>query len=122
MIQGRKTVGRSITIAMITAAFWLAGPMVHAAGLGQLKLISPLGRPLNAEIEIVSLQPGEEEGLTARLASPEAFKQAGMEFNSALLGIRFSIERRDRRAFLKIATTQPVNEPFLEMLVDLQWN
>src|SRR5437773_3220280 len=106
---------------MIAAAFWLASPMVHAAGLGQLSVISPLGQPLNAEIEIVSLQPGEEEGLVARLASPDAFRAAGIDFNPALATARFAIERRGGRPLLRVRTTQPVNDPFLEILVELQW-
>src|SRR5437879_545201 len=106
---------------MIAAAFWLASPMVRAAGLGQLSVISPLGQPLNAEIEIVSLQPGEEEGLVARLASPDAFRAAGIDFNPALVSARFAIERRGGRPLLRVRTTQPVNDPFLEILVELQW-
>ena len=106
---------------MIAAAFWLAGPMVYAAGLGQLSVNSPLGQPLNAEIEIVSLQPGEEEGLVARLASPDAFRAAGIDFNPALVSARFAIERRGGRPLLRVRTTQPVNDPFLEILVELQW-
>src|SRR5882762_7811551 len=106
---------------MIAAAFWLTSPMVHAAGLGQLSVISPLGQPLNAEIEIVSLQPGEEEGLVARLAPPDAFRAAGIDFNPALVTVRFTIERRGGRPLLRVRTTQAVNDPFLEMLVELQW-
>src|SRR2546427_3907674 len=106
---------------MIAAAFWLASPMVRAAGLGQLSVISPLGQPFNAEIEIVSLQPGEEEGLVARLASPDAFRAAGIDFNPALVSARFAIERRGGRPLLRVRTTQPVNDPFLEILVELQW-
>src|SRR3989454_8242556 len=106
---------------MIAAAFWLASPMVHAAGLGQLSVISPLGQPLNAEIEIVSLQPGEEDGLVARLASPDAFRAAGIDFNPALVSARFAIERRGGRPLLRVRPTQPVNDPFLEILVELQW-
>src|SRR5437867_2090504 len=106
---------------MIAAAFWLASPMVRAAGLGQVSVISPLGQPINAEIEIVSLQPGEEEGLVARLASPDAFRAAGIDFNPALVSARFAIERRGGRPLLRVRTTQPVNDPFLEILVELQW-
>src|SRR2546429_4539086 len=106
---------------MIAAAFWLASPMVRAAGLGQLSVISPLGQPLNAEIEIVSLQPGEEEGLVARLASPDVFREAGIDFNPALVTVRFAIEHRGGRPLLRVRTTQPVNDPFLEILVELQW-
>ncbi|MDW8468326.1 MAG: FimV/HubP family polar landmark protein [Burkholderiales bacterium] len=96
--------------------------IAHAAGLGRLTVLSSLGQPLEAEIEIVSLQPGEEEGLSARLASPEAFRQAGIEPSPVLFGAQFSIERRGGRPIVRMRTTQPVNEPFLDVLVELQWN
>src|SRR3990167_6047564 len=114
-------VGKSIAIAVLAAALGLAAPYVaNAAGLGRLSVQSALGQPLNAEIEL-TLQPGEEEGLIARLPSMSAFTQAGIEFNPALASVRFAIERRDGRAVLKLTTTQPVNEPFLDLLVELQW-
>jgi pilus assembly protein FimV len=121
-IQGWGTVGgRSITFAVLAAALWLAAPLAaHSAGLGRINVLSSLGRPLNAEIELHS-QPGEQD-LVARLASPEAFSRAGIELNPALLSVRFNVERRDGRQILRVTTTQPVNEPFLDLLVDLQWN
>ena len=113
---------RSIGI-VVAAVVWLAlATVAHAAGLGRLTVLSPLGQPLLAEIEIVSLQPGEEEGLSARLAAPEAFEQAGIDINPALNSLRINLERRDKRPFLRVTTLQPVNEPFLDLLVELQWN
>lgn len=115
--------GRSITIAILAAAVTLAAPLAtYAAGLGRLTVQSSLGQPLNAEIEIVSLQPGEEEGLVARLAAPEAFAQAGIELNPVLLSLRFAVERRDGRALLRLTSTGAVSEPFLDLLVELRWN
>ncbi|HYN13202.1 MAG TPA: FimV/HubP family polar landmark protein [Burkholderiales bacterium] len=114
--------GRSITSAILAAALWFAVPLAaHAAGLGKLTVLSPLGQPLNAEIEIVSLQKGEEEGLVARLAPPEAYQQAGIEPSAALVGVRFAIERRAGRPILRVTTPQSVNEPFVELLIELQW-
>src|SRR6185295_2456306 len=92
-----------------------------SAGLGRLSVNSAIGQPLNAEVEIVSLQSGEEDSLTARLASPEAFRQAGIELSSALVGVRFSIEKRGNRPVIRLSTVQPVNEPFLDLLIELQW-
>ncbi|MFY9316312.1 MAG: fimbrial protein FimV, partial [Burkholderiales bacterium] len=95
--------------------------MVHAAGLGRLQVDSALGQPLRAEIEIVSLQPGEEDSLQARLATREAFRQAGIEMSPALVGMQFAIERRGGRPVIRLRTTHPVNEPFLDVLVELSW-
>jgi pilus assembly protein FimV len=96
-------------------------PVAQAAGLGKLTLISALGQPLNAEVEIVSLQPGEE-GLSARLASSQMFAQAGIEPTSVLSDVRFTIERRGATPVLRLRSSQPVNEPFLELLVELTWS
>ncbi len=117
-----KTVGRAITVAIIAAALALAAPFAaHAAGLGKLNVLSPLGQPLNAEIEIVALRPGEEEGLTARVAGLEAFSSAGIEPAALLNTMRFAIERRGSQRILRVTTQQPVNDPFVELLVELQW-
>ena len=114
--------GKSIAIAILSAALGFAAPLtVFAAGLGKLTILSALGQPLNAEIEVVSLQPGEEEGLNAKLGSPEAFRQAGIEFNPALNSVRFALERRGNMRVLRLTSTQAVSEPFLDLLVELQW-
>jgi pilus assembly protein FimV len=118
-----EALGRPITAAILAAALALAAPFAaQAAGLGRLTVLTPLGQPLNAEIEIVALRPGEEEGLVARVAPPEAFAEAGIEPTHVLSGMRFTVERRDGRRFLRVTTPAPVNEPFVELLVELQWS
>ncbi len=112
----------SISIVIAAACLAFASSMAHAAGLGRLTVLSALGQPLLAEIEIVSLQPGEEDALTARLASPEAFEQAGIDINAALSSLRINLERRDKKPFLRVTTSQAVNEPFLDILIELSWS
>jgi pilus assembly protein FimV len=105
------------------AVLSLAAPFAaYAAGLGRLTVLSALGQPLDAEIEIVSLQSGEEQGLSARLAPIEAFRQAGIEPSSVLAAARLTIEKRDGRTVVRIRTAQPVSEPYLELLVEVQWS
>src|SRR5258705_12414702 len=87
---GRGRVLKTITKAVVMAAlFGALLSVAQAAGLGKLTLISALGQPLNAEVEIVSLQAGEED-LAARLASAQAFAQAGIEPNPILSDVRFT--------------------------------
>ncbi len=93
----------------------------HAAGLGRLTVSSALGEPLRAEIEITSLQPGEIDSLTARLGSPDTFKAAGVDYSSALMSVRVALERRDGRPLLRLTSTRPVEEPFLDVIIELQW-
>ena len=50
---------KTITKAVVMAALSCALPLVaQAAGLGKLTLISALGQPLNAEVEIVAPRQG----------------------------------------------------------------
>ncbi|MES2756186.1 MAG: FimV/HubP family polar landmark protein [Pseudomonadota bacterium] len=93
-----------------------------AAGLGKLTVLSSLGQPLRAEIELTSVSNDEAAGLVAKLAAPEAFRQANIEFNPALLSLRFVVEQRNGRQYIKISSSQPVNEPFVDMLLELSWN
>ena len=94
-------VGRPTVLAvMISAA--LAGGVhgsVSAAGLGRLTVQSALGQPLQAQVEITSLMREELATLSARLAPPEAFRQAGIEPNAALSSLRFAIDRRQLEIF-----------------------
>lgn len=94
----------------------------HAAGLGKLTVLSALGQPLRAEIELTSVSPEEASGLVAKLASPDAFRSANIEFNPALLSLRFAVEQRGGRQFIRVSSTQPLNEPFVDMLLELTWN
>ena len=115
--------GRAVSIAILAAALALTAPVgAFAAGLGKLNVLSPLGQALNAEIEIVALRPGEEDTLVARVAPLDAFTAAGIEPTAMLNTMRFAIERRGNQRILRMTTTAPVNEPFVELLIELQWS
>jgi pilus assembly protein FimV len=64
-----------------------------AAGLGKITVLSALGQPLHAEID-VSAAREELVSMSARLASPEAFKQVGIEYAPGVSGIRFLVDKR----------------------------
>jgi pilus assembly protein FimV len=107
----------------VYAGLLALSPMTaDAAGLGRLTVTSALGQPLRAEIELVSVQKDELASIAARLASADAFKEARLERSVSLLDIKFSVEQKaDGVPVIRLATTQPVNEPFLDMLVELNW-
>ena len=124
-MRRRPSTSRSTLAAAVLAAFAaLAAPStdIRAAGLGRLTVQSALGQPLRAEVEVTSLSAQESQSLAARLASPEAFAQAGLQFSPALTGIRLAIEPRDGRTFIRVTSPQPLNEPFVDLLIELSWN
>lgn len=116
---------KSSALKKLTAAVASAlvlSSAAHAAGLGKLTVLSALGQPLRAEIELTAVSSDEASGLVAKLASPEAFRAANIEFNPALLSLRFAVEQRNGRQFIRVSSTQPLNEPFVDMLLELSWN
>lgn len=108
-----------LAAAGLAALPWMA----HAAGLGKLSVSSALGQPLVAEIEVFAADKAEFDSLTASLASGQAFREARVEFAPILSSLRFSIERKpDGRAVLKLSTNRPVNDPFVDIVLELNWN
>ncbi len=112
-----KRIAAAVALALVAGS-----GSAWAAGLGRLTVQSALGQPLRAEVEITAMSPAEASSLNARLADPAAFRQAGLEFNPALRGLRFAIERRGTgRPIVRITSTQPLNEPFVDLMVELNW-
>jgi pilus assembly protein FimV len=115
----RAPMWRALALAL---GLGLASLQVDAAGLGRLSVQSGLGQPLRAELEVTSVGRDEAPTLAVRLAPLSAFRAANLEFNPALTNVRFGLERRaDGSYFVRITSPQPVNEPYLDMMVELTW-
>lgn len=116
--RGLALVSRWMLIG-IMALFPVAG---HALALGKLKVLSALNEPLNAEIEFTSITDKELKGLTVSLASRADFNTVGVERLPFLSQIKFVVDRKsDGRHFLKLRTDQQVDEPFLHLLLQIEW-
>lgn len=103
----------------IMALFPVAG---HALALGKLKVLSALNEPLNAEIEFTSITDKELKGLTASLAARADFDAVGVERLPFHAQIKFIVDRKsDGRHFLRLHTEQQVDEPFLHLLLQVEW-
>jgi len=111
-----------IPVTAVAATLCLSSAGALAAGLGKITVLSPLGQPLRAELDLTASRD-ELTSMTAKLASAEAFKQAGIEYVPSMAGIRFAIDKRkDGQPFLRVSTDRPVNDPFLDILVELTWS
>ena len=66
-----------------------------------------------------ALAPGEERSLSARLAAPGTFRLSGIPYKPILDDVQISIERRRGRTFLRLKTTQPLSEPALPLILEL---
>ena len=90
--------------------------------MGGINVSSSLGEPLKAEIELMAVGKAEKGNLVARLASPDVFKGAGMDYPANLPKLKFQIETRaNGESYLGLSSALPVNEPFVSVLIELSW-
>ena len=94
-----------------------ASTQLLALGLGELKLKSALNQPLQAEIELVDTQGLSQWEIKPTLASAADFERAGVDRLYFLTKISFKVEG-DR---VVLTSREPVNEPFLNFLIELNW-
>ena len=95
---------------------------VSAVGMGGIDVASSLGQPLKVGIELVSVNKADKASLVARLASPDAYKGAGLEYPYGNK-FKFQIESRaNGEAYLNVTSAQPMNDPFVSLLVELTWS
>lgn len=95
---------------------------IFAVGMGGISVTSGLGQALNAEVELVAVSKAEKASLVARLASPEVYKGAGLDYPYGNK-FKFQIESRENgEPYLKVTSAQPINDPFVVMLVELTWS
>ena len=93
-----------------------------ALALGRITVQSALGEPLRAEIDLPQITPAEAETLKATTATPEVFRAQGMEYTPAINNLRIQLQRRpDGTAVLRLSSDRPVNDPFLDLVLDANW-
>jgi pilus assembly protein FimV len=114
----------SRTVLVLSALAALGAPVfdAQALGLGRLNVQSALGEGLRAEIDLISLSAEESASLSVRIASPEAYRQAGVDYSAVLAGTRaVVVQGADGRASLRLSSDRAVQEPFVELILELNW-
>ncbi|MHB1237450.1 MAG: type IV pilus assembly protein FimV, partial [Gallionella sp.] len=95
---------------------------IHAVGMGGINVTSALGQPLKAEIDLMAVSKTEKDSLVARLSSTDSYKTAGLDYP---YGNKFKFEIQSRASgefYIKVSSAQPINDPFVSLLVELSWS
>lgn len=107
----------SLAIGLVLSGF------SYAISMGDINVTNTLGEPMNVLIELGTASKDEISSLSAHLASPEVFKNAGLDYPSGLPPLNFKIETNaNGEPHIKITSVQPINEPFVNLLVELTWS
>ena len=112
----------SALAAATLALSGLSATDAWALAMGRITVQSALGEPLRAEVEIPQLSAAEAESLQAGIAAPAAFRAQGMEYSGTANSVRVRVQRRSNgSAVLQLSSAQPVNDPFVDLVIDANW-
>jgi pilus assembly protein FimV len=109
-----------ISGSLLAGVLTLSVPAL-ALGLGKLTVNSGLGQPLSAQIELTAAQRDELDSLRARIADPSVYRDNGAQYVGALARARITVEQGASASYLRVTTAAPVNEPFLNLIIELSW-
>lgn len=99
-----------------------AAIVAHAAGLGTMTSTSKLGEPLNAEIELLAVAPGELSSIQAALAADQVYQDQMLEKPASYPYIQIEVGNNSKgQPILKLTSSQPITEAFLDMLIQVDW-
>lgn len=92
-----------------------------AIGLGDSHVFSSLNEPLNFEIDIIDFKESQINFINANLASAKDFARAGIERPFWFNKLNFEVVKHGKQAVVYITTNEIIKEPFIEILVELDW-
>jgi pilus assembly protein FimV len=115
--------GRFALTGAAFAAMCLVASNALALGLGRLSVQSALGETLRAEIDVTSITPEEASNLNIRVAPPESYRAAGVDYNSVLPSTQVVLQRRpDGRSVLILTSDRAAQEPFVDVILEITWS
>lgn len=93
----------------------------QAVTLGGARVHSFLNQPLNVEIDLIGLLPGQHEELRLRIANDRHFDRLGISYTQFLSALSFDIAKSDGRWIIRARSTRPVTEPFIDFPLQMTW-
>ncbi|TWI53087.1 pilus assembly protein FimV [Pseudomonas duriflava] len=112
---------RKLVLAIAAASAFASGS-TYGLGLGEIHLNSALNQPFNATVDLTDVRDLSAQELRPLLASPDDFNKAGIDRNYFLTDLKFTPEvRPDGRSVIRITSSKPVREPYLNFLMEVTW-
>jgi hypothetical protein len=108
---------RHLLYALFMAA--LVSPSVYALGMGEIRVNSHLGEPFKARIDLLDFTAADAQNFNASLASVEEYQKRGLQYPA---GNKFKfqlVNERGAQPFIRVATPQPIDDPFVSLLVEV---
>jgi pilus assembly protein FimV len=113
-----------LIVPVLLGAFMLLFPSdgLRALGLGEARVDSWLGQPLDVSIRLLAAEDENVESLSVGPAALADFERLGVPSESLGLGLEVTVDRSVEPARVRVRSRQPANDPVVQILIDARWS
>jgi len=118
----RFLTGKLFVLGVLGAALLLfPADGLRALGLGEARVDSYLGQPLDVSVRLIEADAASLDSLTVAPATPADYERLGVPSGAIALGLEVTVDRRVDPPVLRIRSRRPVSDPVIQFLVDARW-
>lgn len=114
------------TSAMLGASMLALSQVAWSLGLGDAKVESFLGQPLEVKIELITRPSDDLASLSAKLASADDYELIGASRDDVSVPLQFSVHGLDRaqdgNAYISVSSNLDINNPVLRLILEVNWS
>ncbi len=109
---------RHLLLGLASGSVLYSG-LASALGLGEITLHSALNQPLEADIELLEVGDLSAADMKVHLAPDAVFARSGVDRIYFLNDLRFTPLLRGGKSVIRVVSSKPVREPYLNFIVEL---
>ncbi|NKB97744.1 MAG: hypothetical protein GKR90_04475 [Pseudomonadales bacterium] len=110
-----------VVLALIAPVVMFSPQVAWSLGLGEIEVDSALNEKFAASITLSEARDLQESEIVVSLASREDFERVGVERFHFLTSLDFEIDVSGPDPIVRLSSTQPISEPYLNFIVEVLW-
>jgi len=110
------------TNVMLGASLLAFSQLAWSLGLGEAKIESFLGQPLEVKIELITRPTDDLASVSANLASAADYELIGASRDDVSVPLQFSVENLDGDAYVAVNSRLDINDPVLRLILEVNWS
>ncbi|SDG49529.1 FimV N-terminal domain-containing protein [Onishia taeanensis] len=110
---------RKFSLVILLTSLSAMSPLAWSLGVGDAKVGSALGAPLEATIPLTDTQGVSAQNLTVSLADADGYRRAGLERSLLVDALTLSVVPQSGGLSVRVQSSRAVRTPYLDLLVDI---
>ncbi|MDI4637559.1 MULTISPECIES: FimV/HubP family polar landmark protein [Halomonadaceae] len=110
---------RKFSLVILLTSLSAMSPLAWSLGVGEAKVDSALGAPLEATLPLTDAQGISAQNLTVSLADADDYRRVGLERSLLVDALSLSVEPQSGGLAVRVQSSRAVRTPYLDLLVDI---